>query len=544
MDHCGEIYLGGGISFNDYNNDGWDDITIATENGTGIKIYENKQNGIFTFALGLIPNNFQQHRQVIWVDYDNDEDKDLFIASDTGVSRLYRNDDGALVDVTIIAGLPFVPISNYGASWGDYNNDSHLDLFLSNRGEPDPSANRLYRNNGNGTFTDVSVEAGILQSSDLSFCSVFMDYDNDGWQDIYVANDKPLNLNTMYRNNGDGTFTDVSAATGTDIGIDAMTVTVEDYDNDGWLDIYVTNDTDGNVLLHNNGDGTFTDIAETSGTILNSHCWSAVFLDANLDTFTDLYVSCSLDEAYPQFPSAAYFENEGDESFTIPNGSGFEGDNDQSYSNAIGDLNNDGLPDIIVSNINNEDIFLWENQSNTTNNWLKVKLVGTTSNRQGIGSWIEISSNGKVQVRYTACGEGYLGQNSDYEFFGLGDATNIDYVKVKWLSGLEDVIYNVSPNQPLTVVEGDNLLSVNDFSNDISIYPNPAKNQINIRSNSGFETLSYQIVDLSGRIVKENQIRLSYAMESYVDISMISSGVYLLKLKQNNKSLSQKIIID
>ncbi|WP_353778554.1 FG-GAP-like repeat-containing protein [Winogradskyella sp. 3972H.M.0a.05] len=539
-DYCGIIYLGGGISFNDFNNDGWDDITIATQQGDNIKIYENQQDGSFTLATELIPENSQQHKQVVWVDYDNDSDKDLLITSDTGINRLYRNDNGTLIDVTIIAGLPLTSLSTYGASWGDYDNDGYLDLFLSNRGEFMFSPNRLYKNNGNGTFTNVSDQAGINYSSDLSFCAAFLDYDNDGWQDIYVSNDKPDNANTLYKNNGDGTFTDVSEVSGTDITIDAMTVTVEDFNYDGWLDIYVTNDANGNVLLKNNGDGTFTDIAESTNTIFYSLSWGAIFFDADLDADLDLYVSGSLDGSNPNYLSAAYFENQGVTSgtFTIPENAGFIGDNGESYSNALGDVNNDGLPEIVVSNSNYEDIFLWENQTTTNNNWLKIKLEGTTSNRQGVGSRIELGANYQTQYRYTLCGEGYLGQNSDYEFFGVADATNIDYIKVTWLSGIVDVLYDVSPNQVLEIKEGDNQLNIEEEEYvQINIYPNPVKDVLNIKARSNI-----QLITIHNIIGQEVYRSTHNATDLELNMSQLTTGSYFVKVSTDSASETIRVL--
>ena len=136
----------------------------------------------------------------------------------------------------------------------------------------------LFRNNGDKTFTDVSIQAGILQDAYFSFCAAFFDYDKDGWQDIYVANDRAP-LNQMYHNNGDGTFDEVGIATGTGVSVDAMSTTIDDANNDGHLDIYVTNTGAGNVFFENNGDGTFTDIAASNGTLMESVAWGAVFLD-------------------------------------------------------------------------------------------------------------------------------------------------------------------------------------------------------------------------------------------------------------------------
>ncbi|MFK7746918.1 MAG: FG-GAP-like repeat-containing protein [Kordia sp.] len=539
-DASGTIYLGGGISFCDFNNDGWDDITIATQSGDPLKIYKNNGDGTYSPETTLVPNNNAQQKQVIWVDFDNDGDKDLFIAGDVDGSRLYRNDTTALTDVTITAGLPTAAQDNFGASWGDYNNDGYLDIFLCNRRLSAPQPNYLYKNNGDGTFTNVSASAGIDNGSHLSFCSAFFDFNNDGWQDIYMANDKVNTTNILYKNNGDGTFSDVSDESGTNMAIDAMSVTIADFDRDGWFDIYVTNGIPGNYLLRNNGDETFTNIASDTGTLFESFAWGSVFLDAENDGDLDLYVSGSLDGGVPSLPSAAFYSNNGNGTFTIQTTTGFENDTSESYSNAIGDTDNDGFPEIIVSNSGGDDIFLWKNQTTSTNNWLKVNLEGVTSNKQGVGATIELRSEGVSQYRYTVCGEGYISQNSETEFFGIGTNTIIDYVKVTWLGGAQDILFNVTPNQAINIIEGSNPLSTEEFQQqmEIQVYPNPTTGKIWIHTitNDAYE---YFIFDTRGAQVKNGKI----SQQEYIDISSLSSGYYTLKIMSKKAIFNKKIML-
>jgi len=539
-DYSGTIYLGAGISFYDFNNDGWDDITIATQSGDPLKIYKNNGDGTFSLETTLVPNNNAQQKQVVWVDYDNDGDKDLFVASDVNGSRLYRNDTTSLVDVTATAGLPTAAIDNFGASWGDYNNDGNLDVFLCNRGLSMPQPNYLYKNNGDGTFTNVSAMAGIDSGSHLSFCSAFFDFNNDGWQDIYMANDKVNTTNILYKNNGDGTFTDVSEESGTNLAIDAMSVTIADYNRDTWFDIYVTNGTAGNYFLKNNGDGTFTNIAPATGTMFNSIAWGSVFLDAENDGDLDLYVSGSFDGSNPNFASAVFYTNNGNDTFSVDTNTGFANDLGQSYSNAIGDVDNDGFPEIVVSNSGGGNIFLWKNETTSTNNWLKVGLEGTTSNKQGIGATIELNSGGVSQYRYTVCGEGYIAQNSGKEFFGIGSNTIIDYLKVTWLGGAQDIFYNVTPNQLLTVVEGSSPLSTEEFEtrNEIQVYPNPTSGKIWFNFDTN-ENYTYLLFDSKGAQIKNGQI----TQQKSINISNLSAGYYTLKIIGENGIFNKKIIL-
>ncbi|PTX59728.1 putative secreted protein (Por secretion system target) [Kordia periserrulae] len=539
-DHSGTIYLGGGISFCDYNNDGWDDITIATQSGDPLKIYKNNGDGTYSLETTLNPNNLSQQKQVIWVDIDNDGDKDLYISSDIDGSRLYENDGTSLTDITTVSGLPTAAQSNFGASWGDYNNDGFLDVFLCNRGIPTPQANYLYKNNGDGTFTNVSATAGIDSGSHLSFCSAFFDYNNDGWQDIYMANDKTNTTNILYKNNGDGTFTDVSEESETNIAIDAMSVTIADVDGDSWFDIYVTNGIPGNYLLRNNGDGTFSNIAASTGTMFESVAWGSVFLDAENDGDLDLYVSGSLDGAVPSLLSAAYYSNNGNGTFSMLGSSGFANDTSESYANAIGDTDNDGFPEIIVSNNGGDDIFLWKNQTTSSNNWLKVSLEGVASNKQGIGATIELKSQGETHYRYTVCGEGYISQNSETEFFGIGTNTVIDYVKVTWLGGAQDILYNVTPNQALHIVEGSSPLSTEEFQekNEVLVYPNPTTGKIWFQISTN-ETYTYMIFDAKGTEIKKGHI----GAENSINLTGLASGYYMIKILGNKGVFNKKIML-
>ncbi len=531
---CGNTLFGNGITFFDYDNDGWDDITIASAQGDPIRFMKNINGNFVNQILNIAENNWR-NKQVNWVDIDNDGDNDLFITSDTSSNRLYENTGNMIMqDITVASGMLTDVLVTYGASWGDYNNDGFLDAFLSNRDTSIP--NVLYKNNGNNTFTIANIEAGLIPLEALSFCSAFFDYNNDGYQDIYIANDKIEHSNTLYKNNGDGTFTDVSAITGTDISIDAMSVTISDFNADGWMDIYVSNDVIGNVFLKNNSDGTFTDVAQSSQTTANTVAWGAVFLDADNDSDLDLYVSAEHNGSIPGYLSSAFYESNNDETFNL-NNAAVPNDLAISYSNAIGDTDNDGYPEIAVNNINHDNIFLWKNNTNNTNNWLKVKLEGTQSNKNGIGSVIEISTNGDKQYRYTLCGEGYLSQNSATEFFGLGTRTEIDYVKVKWLSGVEDVIFNVNANQQLNITEG-STLSINDNSlHTVKIYPNPVINSFNIESKNLIKNI--EIYNVIGQVVLKLN---SNKQRTKVNTSVLKPGVYFVNASTENYTEIIKII--
>ena len=534
---------GGGVSFADFDNDGWDDLTFASEEGTEIYFLKNN-DGIFnSISLNGISNTFKT-KQVIWVDYDNDGDQDFFVTGFEGVNKFYKNDgDMNFTDISSTIGFFQTDLFTYGVSFADMDNDGDLDAFISNRdGVADDQRNYLYRND-EGTYIDITASAGLSMSSHLSFCSIIFDYNNDGFQDIYISNDKPDNLNILYKNNGDGTFDDVSEYSGAGIGINAMTTTIGDYNNDGWFDIYITNTPEGNELLRNNGDGTFTNVAEATATTFNSVGWGAVFLDADSDGLLDLYVSSDFDGSVGSFLSAAFYHQQNNETFIIPENIGFQDDTRKSYTNAIGDIDNDGKPDIVVGN-DIEPNFLWANTTVNENNWLKVKLEGVISNRDGIGNTIEINIDGQSQYRYTLAGEGYLSQNSFYEFFGMGNATEVDYVKVTWTAtGEIEIINNIAANQAIIIKEGSGVLSSENNLKDttFSVYPNPSSNGIFKLSVLNQEKVSVQVFDISGRLItKKNDVRDN----DQINLSQYQKGIYIARLSSETNNKTLKLVVD
>jgi hypothetical protein len=562
--------LGGGVSFYDFDGDGFDDITYATEEGRETLFFKNNGGNFDRVDLGI--NDTLETKQVIWVDYDNDGDKDFFATSITGLNKLYSNNgDLTFTDVSDSSSLFTQNLYSYGASFGDIDNDGDLDVFISNRDVITKNQRNYLYENDQGIFKDITQSAGLFLENELSFCAAFFDYDNDGYQDIYVSSDKYTKMNRLYRNMGDLTFEDVSVASGAGISVDAMSTTIGDYNDDGWFDIYVTNTTGGNYHLRNNGDGTFTDVAQQLGTKFNSIAWGAVFLDADLDADLDLYVSGMLD-GLTRLPSAFYENRAGN--YEIPSDIGFENDTRTSFANAIGDINNDGLPDIVVMN-DSENNFLWKNNTSNSNKWLKLKLEGVESNIDGIGSKIEVHANGKSRYRYTLCGEGYLGQNSGYEFFGLKTTLIIDYVKVTWPSGTVDIFADLSVNQALTLVEGsgtldevpetsqpvepeseepvqeepptntDNLAEVgpSEFEcteNDMILFPNPSDNgNYAICTDFKDNRYSVSVFDLYGRKVAARTIS---AKEPNFNLSNLGTGVYVVRISGNGNVFLKKIL--
>ncbi len=508
---------GGGVSFCDFTGDGLDDLTLATGDGEYIQFYENK-GGTFAALPPLVPH-LQEAKHVLWVDFDNDGDKDLYVATHIGPNRLYRNDGNLnFTDITAEAGLPVEDHRTFGACWGDFDRDGWLDLYFTERKWPASqftNENRLFRNNADGTFTEVTWQAGVADADKKPFCAAFLDYDNDKWPDIYIANDKAT-VNTLLRNNGDGTFTDVSQSTHADLVMDAMCVAVGDYDNDGWLDIYISNIETGNRLLHNLGaaDPTnvvFEEVADQAGVGFHSIGWGSLFFDGDNDGDLDLYVSGML--VGSNVKSSAYYVNNGDGTFSEPF-AGFVGDTVSSFNNAIGDFDANGFADIMVVNVEPFASQLWQN-GGTSHNWIKVDLRGVLSNRDGIGSRIEVYSNGHYQMRYTHCGIGFMGQNSGTEIIGLGNASKADSIVVTWPTGHVDRFYDIQAGKRVLLVEGASTNGQIDVDPDVTItvstsetaiasyglqpYPNPAGSVLFLKSDAPLPFTHYVVCDAAGQ---------------------------------------------
>lgn len=438
----------GGVSFVDWNGDGLDDITIARM-GASPLIYQNNGSG-FTMVQPINDLVNGETKAVIWVDYDNDGDKDLFTTEYLGPPRLYKNTGGELQNVTLEAGFASTNYESFGASWGDFDRDGFLDVYLSNYDLTDGIENQCYHNNGDGTFTDVTDILGIGNGMKTSFCALWWDYNRDGWQDLFVANDRSPFFNAMYRNQ-DGTFSDTSDPLGLFENIWSMSTSAADYDNDGDLDLYVSNAWEGHRLYNQNDDGTFYNVAGESGIYDINFAWAAQWIDYNLDGLQDLYI-CYEPHVLGSDGINQMLVNDG-ELFFYDNSMGLDVLATESHSTALGDWNEDGVFDIFCYNEEPDVSTLWTS-GEVQGTYLKVGLTGVISNRDAIGSFITIWVNGGQQLRHTYCGEGYLTQNSSKEIFGLDGATSVDSLQVIWPSGLIDMLYDIPSNQCISVIEG------------------------------------------------------------------------------------------
>lgn len=457
---------GSGVSVYDINQDGWDDVTFAVESDTQYVFLSN--NGVLEPApfKFYIPG---EAKMALWLDYDNDSDLDFFATEKFGRVFLWQNDGNFnFTDVTATAGLSTFPSTNFGASFGDYDRDGDLDLYLCRyQGQGSASdlnkTNNLFRNNGDGTFTNVTLSAGVHDGIRPSFLSVWYDYDRDGWSDLFVINDRvPVN-SSLYKNNQDGTFTDVAGIAGTLLTDDnPMAGSFGDFDNDKDLDLFVGNTssnsslTDMPPLFVNNNNGTFTDQAAAYNIELRETTWGGLWLDYDNDTDLDLYVATDyLNNSLA--PVRNYFlvnnyPNPFQDDSTIFSSS----DVASSHAVARGDFNRDGFYDIAVHTDSPTASSLWVNSGNA-NNYIRITAHGVSSNTMAIGSWIHVYVGGEVLTQYIHCGENYLGQNSQHQIFGMGSHTLVDSVHVVYPSGITDRYYDLAVNQSYDFTEGESI---------------------------------------------------------------------------------------
>jgi len=510
--------MGPGVAFLDYDNDGYLDIyfvngaelpgitydvgEVAETSPTNV-LYRNAGDGTFadvTQQAGVGDTGYGVGCCV--GDYDNDGHDDFYVTN-FGANVLYHNSgDGTFTDVTDKAGVGGGNKWSAGCAFLDYDNDGDLDLYVVNfvyfdfevekdrkylikgfmvYAAPENFSGRsdtLYRNNGDGTFTDVTQQTGIFNPNGKGLGMVCGDYDNDGDVDIFVANDATPNF--LYRNDSvkstkDITFTEVALFAGVALSEDGvaengMGTNMGDYDNDGFLDIVVNNfQGQTSSIYHNEGNGFFMEVSYASGVgekTLNYLSWGTAFFDYDNDGYQDLFIANGhvhdnielFDDSTTAAQQNLLLENNRDGTFTNVSQTSGPGLQIKQVSRgaAFGDYDNDGDIDILVVN-SNQSPSLLKNEGGNQKNWLMFKTIGTTSNRDGIGARITVKSGQRSQIREVKSGGSYLSQSDMRVHFGLDTATKADVVEIRWPSGLVETFKDVKANQFLVVTEGKGL---------------------------------------------------------------------------------------
>ena len=500
---------GTGIAIFDYDNDGWPDIFVV--NGTTLDavpgkaptshLFHNNHDGTFTDVTaksGLGVSGWGQGACV--GDYDNDGNEDLFVTF-YGHNHLFHNKgNGTFEDVSKQAG-----VEGSGVRWGtgcafvDYDRDGLLDIAVANyvdfdlakapkpgdgafcmwKGAPvmcGPKGlahdrNILYHNRGNGTFEDVTTAAKFDKTpGHYCFSVSTLDFDNDGWPDIYIACDSTPSI--LYRNNHNGTFEDVGVVSGTAFNEDGreqagMGSTIADYNGDGLLDIFRTNFSDDTSTLYaNNGDGTFVDSTYKAGLGLHTQYlgWGTMFFDIDNHGWPDLLVVNG--HVYPEVEKyklgsdyrepRILFRNNGNGTYTEISktaGPGFQV-SESGRGLAVGDLWNDGRQSAVISNMN-APVALLVNEAKNTNHWVAFKTIGKKSNRDGIGARISVRAGGRVFVNEVRSGSSYISNNDMRVHFGLGAISKIDAVEVRWPTGVTEKFEGITGDKIQTLKEGD-----------------------------------------------------------------------------------------
>jgi enediyne biosynthesis protein E4 len=504
---------GSGVAIFDYDNDGWPDIFLV--NGTYLQgngdppvsfasptshLFRSNHNGTFsdvTAKAGLTDNGWGQG--VCVGDYDNDGHEDLYVTA-YGKNRLYHNQgNGRFKNVAAEAG-----VAGTGNEWGtgcafvDYDRDGKLDIAVANyvhfditktprpgdgpgclwqgtpvmcgpRGLPG-ATNLLFHNLGGGKFEDVSQASGFKKTSGHYCFSVStLDYDEDGWPDIYMACDSTPAI--LYHNNRDGTFTDVGVSAGAAVNEDGreqagMGSTVGDYDGDGHLDLFKTNfSEDTSTLYHNNGDKTFSDLTVAAGLGINRQLlgWGTMFLDLDNHGWPDLLVVNG--HVYPEVDSnklgSSYreprciYRNLGNGRFDDISKQSGPGITQPAPSRglAVGDLWNDGRMEAVINNVSDHPMLL-VNLARNQNHWLGVRLIGTQSNRDGIGARVTVRSKSRSWVDEVRSGSSYSSSNDLRLHFGLGQSAHIESIQVRWPNGREETFSDIGADQFVTLSEG------------------------------------------------------------------------------------------
>lgn len=539
------------VNWLDVNKDGWLDLMITNGPSSGQVnfLYLNDKAGNFTAVSGdPVVSDAKPFDGASWADTDNDGDPDCFVVTWYDATNYFYTNNGGGSFTKVTSG-PAVTTGTYSetCSWGDYDNDGFVDLYVTN--SAGNLKNLLYHNEGGNVFSPVTT-GDIVQDTFVSRCVNWTDIDNDGDPDLFVTNENGQHEN-LYRNDGGGSFTRIDTGALLHDGGNTMSSSWADYDNDGDLDVFLANDQGYNALFRNDGNFAFTKIAGDTVSTTPSRSFSAAWSDIDNDGDLDLFVTNAF-MAGNLLANFLYLNN-GDGSFTRIGQGAPATDTDWSYGCAFGDYDNDGFEDLAVATcrfggVNRNDL-LYHNDGNS-NNWITIRLSGTSSNRSAIGAKVRvkamINGNAVWQLREISAQSSYCGQNDMRAHFGLSNATQADSVVVSWPSGLTEYFKNLSPKQFIHIVEGQGITAITDLpsATHCLLYPNPAR---------GYVTVALQgkplqagdkinVLDVRGNVLQEHTIRKATENYKLPLQASLQPGHYFIRIVTPKAIITGKVL--
>ena len=535
------------VNWIDADGDGDEDLFISNgpQAGQNNFLYLNNGSGGFSpLANDPVVLDGKPSDGATWADYDNDGDNDCFVVNWYNVNNLLYQNNGNGTFSQVATGSP-ANDNGYSetAAWGDYDNDGKLDLYVTN--SAGNKRNFLYHNDGNGAFTKVNTGAPVTDAF-VSRSVNWTDVDNDGDVDLFVSNEEDQHEN-LYKNNGGGNFIKITSDPVVSDGGKTMSSSWGDYDNDGDLDVFLANDQGNDALFQNDGSGHFTKMTAPPVTSSGGNSFGSQWADVDNDGDLDLFVTNSFGGGpWKNF----LFINQGNGNFVRNLLEAPAADEGWSYGCAFGDIDRDGDLDLAVANCYNatQDDYLYENHaSETANNWLVVRCIGTESNRSAIGAKVRVTAviNGQpvTQMREISAQSGYCGQNQLAAHFGLGDATEFT-ILVQWPSGKEQAFGNLFPDQYVTITEDQGVTGVESSQSNgtgVRMYP-PAPNPFSDSVTIAWEQLiagnvSVEVFDIQGKTVASHKMAGVQGKQEWVwdgrnvHGSKALAGTYVIAIK-------------
>lgn len=526
-----------GVSIVDYDRDGWEDIYFTRLNGSNI-LYHNNGDGTYTDLSEVAGLAYSESSMsAAWGDLDNDGWPDLVLGNRDTPSKIYHNNgDGTFTDQSEALGF-IITAKVQAVLLADIDNDGWLDVYLANF----DTENALYVNQGNGQFKEVNQDRGALDDK-KAMGSLFFDYDNDGDQDLYLTHDANQ-ANILYQNDGAGYFTDVSVSAGVDFVGQGMGVDAADYNNDGYLDLYITNLYE-NVLFLNERNGTFADQSSAAGVTDRGMGWGTTWIDYDNDGWQDLYV-CN-ETLFPvngNFYDNIMYHNQGNGSFSPSSTNSALASSFGGYGAVAADLNKNGRVDIVIANSGLSDgNQLLQNQEENDYHWVVLRLEGTQSNRSAIGTRVTLKVGDLELCDQVIAGNSFASQNSLWLHFGLGEYTQIDELDIYWPSGQKEHFEQLEIDRYYEIIEQVSITTTREGLSaavlQAKVYPNPVQENLTfaLHLQHTIGSFQYRILDNTGRVLMHKIVQvppLDHHLQSWAVPKGWSNGTYYLEIITN-----------